>query len=138
MPKRVGYLYDKMLNKDLIRFVILESARHKHRRHEVRKALRRTRAVVAVGYRFWCDHVGLHRRNFLRAIRQARRICKKQAAGRPVPPQQAEAFVSRIGQFKHFDSFLARQKYIDPIKIKKLKEVIRNESKRRQCTQRCV
>ena len=39
MPKRVGYLYDKMLDKDLIRFVILDSARHKYRRREVRKVL---------------------------------------------------------------------------------------------------
>lgn len=103
-----------------------------------KRGFRRPRAVAAVGFRFWHGRVTLRRRNFLRTIRQARRIRKKQAAGRPVPPQQAEAFVSRIGQFKHFDSFLARQKYIDPIKIKKLKEVIRNESKRRQCTQRCV
>lgn len=130
MLKRVGYLYDKMLNKDLIRFVILESARHKHRRHEVRKALRRPRAVATVGYRFWRDHVGLRRRNFLRAIRQARRICKKQAAGCPIPPQQAKAFVSRIGQFGHCDSFRVLQKYIFPIKINALKEVIRHESKR--------
>lgn len=95
-----------------------------------RKALRRPRAVAAVGYRFWHNHVGLRRRNFLRAIRQARRICKKQAAGCPIPPQQAKAFVSRIGQFRHCDSFRVLQKYIFPIKINALKEVIRHESKR--------
>lgn len=97
-----------------------------------RKALRRPRAVAAVGYRFWHSGVTLRRRNFLRTIRQARRIRKKQAAKAHISAQQAQGFISRIGQLKHCNSFKVRQKYIFPIKINALKEVIRNESKRRQ------
>ena len=37
--KRVGYLYNKMLNKELIRQVIEDSAKGKHKRHDVQKAL---------------------------------------------------------------------------------------------------
>lgn len=103
-----------------------------------RKALRRPRAVAAVGYRFWHSGVTLRRRNFLRTIRQARRIRKKQAAKAHISVQQAQGFISRIGQLKHCNSFKVRQKYIFPIKINALKEVIRNESKRRQCPVRGV
>lgn len=103
-----------------------------------RKALRRPRAVAAVGYRFWHSGVTLRRRNFLRTIRQARRIRKKQAAKAHISAQQAQGFISRIGQLKHCNSFKVRQKYIFPIKINALKEVIRYESKRRQCPVRGV
>ena len=41
MPKRVGYLYEKMLDRELIRYAIVEAARHKHKRREVRKVLER-------------------------------------------------------------------------------------------------
>ena len=37
--KRVGYLYNRMLNKELIRQVIEDSAKGKHKRHDVQKAL---------------------------------------------------------------------------------------------------
>lgn len=103
-----------------------------------RKALRRPRAVAAVGYRFWHGGTTLRRRNFLRTIRQARRICKKQAAKAHISTQQAQGFISRIGQLNHCNSFTVRQKYIFPIKINALKEVIQNESKRRQRPVRCI
>lgn len=51
MPKRVGYLYDKMLDKDLIRVVILDSARHKYRRREVRKVLTHLEKYVERTYK---------------------------------------------------------------------------------------
>lgn len=103
-----------------------------------RKALRRPRAVATVGYRFWHNHVGLCRRNFLRTIRQARRIRKKQAVKAHISTQQAQGFISRIGQLNHCNSFTVRQKYIFPIKINALKEVTQNESKRRQRPVRCI
>lgn len=37
--KRVGYLYNRMLNKELIKQVIEDSAKGKHKRHDVQKAL---------------------------------------------------------------------------------------------------
>lgn len=97
-----------------------------------RKAKGRPRAVSAVGFRFWHGFTTLRRRNFLRMLRQARRIQKKQKMGIPVSAQQAAGFLSRAGQLNHCNSFRVKEKYIRSIKIKRLKEVIRNESKR-QC-----
>lgn len=40
MPKRVGFLYDKMCDKDLIRLAIVKSSDHKRHRHDVQKVIR--------------------------------------------------------------------------------------------------
>lgn len=37
MPKRIGFLYEKMEDKSFIRRVILEAARRKRKRREVRR-----------------------------------------------------------------------------------------------------
>lgn len=96
------------------------------------------RMVSAVGYRFSKTHVILRKRNFLRLTRQCRRAIKKINAGKQVHFQLAAGLISRIGQIKHCDSHKIRVKYIDPIGIKNLKEVIRNENKRRFATKQCV
>lgn len=40
MPKRVGFLYEKMLDKDLIRYVILEGSKGKRNRSDVKPVLK--------------------------------------------------------------------------------------------------
>ena len=40
MPKRIGFLYEKMEDKSFIRRVILEAARRKRKRREVRRVLK--------------------------------------------------------------------------------------------------
>ena len=91
----------------------------------------RKRMVSAVGYRFARTYIILRKRNFLRLTRQCRRAQKNLDSGRPVAFRQASGLLSRIGQLKHCDSHNVRVKYVDPIKVKRLKEVVRNESKRR-------
>lgn len=39
MPKRVGFLYEKMLDKDLIRYVIIEGSKGKRKRPDVKSVL---------------------------------------------------------------------------------------------------
>ena len=39
MPKRVGYLYDKMVDRDFIRAVILEAAKGRHSRKDIARIL---------------------------------------------------------------------------------------------------
>ena len=51
---------------------------------------------------------------------------------------QASGLLSRAGQLKHCNSHTIRVKYIDPIGVKHLKEVVRNESKRRQRAQQRI
>lgn len=43
----------------------------------------------------------------------------------------AAGFLSRCSCFKHTDSLGMKKKYYDTVKIRKLKEVVRNESKRK-------
>lgn len=93
------------------------------------------RMVSAVGYRFSRTHIILRKRNFLRFTRQCRRVKKRLDAGKPITFAQASGLLSRAGQLKHCNSQKIREKYIDPIGVRNLKEVVRNESKRRQCTQ---
>lgn len=93
------------------------------------------RMVNAVGYRFSRTHVIMRKRNFLRFTRQCRRVKKRLDAGKPIMFAQASGLLSRAGQLKHCNSQKVREKYIDPIGVRNLKEVVRNESKRRQRAQ---
>lgn len=95
------------------------------------RQLRHPRMIAAVGYRFGHNHIGIRKRNFLRLTRQCRRALKRIEAGKPISFQLASGLLSRIGQLKHCDSHNIRTKYVDPIGIKNLKEVVRYESKRR-------
>ena len=96
------------------------------------------RMVAAVGYRFSSTHIILRKRNFLRFTRQCRRVRKRMEAGKPITYKQAAGLLSRIGQLRHCDSFKVRQKYVDPIGVKALKEVVKHESKRRRAAQQRV
>jgi len=89
------------------------------------------RMVSAVGFRFSRTHIILRKRNFLRFTRQCRRVKKRLDAGKPISIKQASGLISRIGQLKNCNSHKIRVKYVDPIGIKNLKEVVRYESKRR-------
>lgn len=96
------------------------------------------RMVAAVGYRFSRDRIILRKRNFLRFTRQCRKVKKRIDEGKPIAFRQAAGLLSRAGQLKHSDSHKIRVKYLDPIGIKRLKEVVRNESARRLRAQQCV
>lgn len=100
------------------------------------RQLRHPRMVAAVGYRFGHSYITMRKRNFLRFTRQCRRVQKKLDSGQPISYNQATALLSRIGQLKHCDSHNVRVKYVDPIGVRNLKEVVRYEGKRRLAAQR--
>lgn len=90
-----------------------------------------SRMLDFVGYRFSRTHVIMRKRNFLRFTRQCRRAEKVLLSGRRMSFKMAAGLLSRTGQLKHCNSHKIRVKYLDPIGLKNLKEVVRNESKRR-------
>lgn len=92
-----------------------------------------SRGIDFVGYRFYHDHITLRRRNFLKFVRQCRRIKKRIALGKAITLRQAAGMISRIGQLKHCDSLFIRQKYSAGIEIKKLKTAVREISKATCC-----
>ena len=97
-----------------------------------RQLLRRPRMVAAVGYRYSHSRTLLRKRNLLRLTRQCRRIRRRQKEGAQIPFRSAAGLLSRIGQLRHCDSCHIRATYVDPIGVRKLKEVVRHESKRRR------
>lgn len=97
---------------------------------ETRQKPAKTRTLDFVGFKFGRHHTVLRRRNFLRFTRQCRRAQKKLNAGVRLSFKFCSGLLSRAGQLKHFDSQEVRVKYLDPIGVKNLKEVVRYESKR--------
>lgn len=83
------------------------------------------RGVDFVGYRFWPEHTTLRRRNFLRMARQSRRIQAAHARGEAVSRRMAAGFLSRAGQLGHCDGFRVREKYVRPVDVEGLKDVVR-------------
>ena len=98
----------------------------------------KARPLDFVGFKFYRDHITMRKANFLRFTRQCRRVRKKIDAGRPISYAQASSLLSRIGQLRHCNSHAVRVKYVDPIGIKILKEVVRHESKRRLAAQQRI
>ena len=79
----------------------------------------------------------IRKRRALALMRQSRKIQKLQKANKPVSFHMAAGFLSRSSCFRHTDSYGMKLKYYDTVNIRKLKEVIRYESKRRQQAQCC-
>lgn len=91
----------------------------------------KARGIDFVGYRYYPKYTIMRRRNFLRFARQSRRVQRRIEAGRPISFHMAAGFLSRAGQLKHCDAHKIRVKYVDPIGVKHLKTVVREESRRR-------
>lgn len=90
-----------------------------------------SRPLDFLGYRFYRGYSTLRRCNFLRIKRRAKRISKKEKLNF----HDAAAMLSYAGWLKHCDSYHYQQKYIKPyINYNKCKEVVSNESKKRQAS----
>ena len=93
-----------------------------------KKGKRRGRAFDFLGYRFFRDKTILRKRNALTISRQVRKISKAIV----VTARTARSMMSRLGALRHCDSLNFYQKNVKPfINIKKLKEVIRIEDRKR-------
>lgn len=92
-----------------------------------KKGKRRGRAFDILGYRFFRDKTILRKRNALVISRQARKVSKAPV----VTARMARSTMSRIGSLRHCNSFNFYKKNVKPfVNIKKLKEVIRIESRK--------
>lgn len=96
---------------------------------------RKGRKIDFVGRCFGVGFTTIRKRRALALMRQSRFIQKLQRQNRPVSYHLASGFLSRCACFKHTNSEGMRKKYYDTVNIKKLKEVIRNESKRKCLSQ---
>lgn len=101
------------------------------------KKHRRGRKIDFVGRCFGIRFTTIRKRRALALMRQSRHIQKLQRQNRPVSYRMASGFLSRSACFKHTNSQGMRKKYYDTVNIKKLKEVVSNESKRK-CLAQCA
>ena len=84
------------------------------------------RFIDFLGFRFYRCHTTLRARNALRIRRRVARVARRKKISR----KDACAVISYLGIVTNSDSAGYRQKYIDSqVNIKRLKEVIRNESR---------
>ncbi len=98
----------------------------------------KARPLDFVGYKFSRSHTTLRRRNFLRFARQCRRAQRKLERGEKLSYKLCAGLLSRAGLLVHCDSHAVRVKYLVPVGVKNLKEVVRIESKRRQSAQQRI
>jgi len=89
------------------------------------------RKIDFVGKCFAVGYTTIRKRRALAFMRQSRLIQKLQNRKAPIPYTVAASFLSRSSCLLHTNSFGLRLKYYEPIDINALKEVVRNESKRK-------
>ena len=124
MNEILNFLDEMGLNarKDRQLFLIQRNCKDKHKRG---------RKIDFVGCCFGIRTTTVRKRRALAFMRQSRQIQKLQRNDRPVPFKTASGFLSRSACLKGTDSRALKEKYYDTININRLKEVIRDESKRR-------
>lgn len=124
MNEILNFLDELGLNarKDRQLFLIQRNSKSKHKRG---------RKIDFVGCCFGIRTTTVRKRRALAFMRQSRQIQKLQRNNRRVPFKTASGFLSRSTCLKDTDSRALKEKYYDTVNIRRLKEVIRDESKRR-------
>ena len=89
------------------------------------------RGIDFVGFRFFRTHTTMRRRNFLRFARQCRRVQRMIDTNSKIPYREAAGLLARAGQLRHCNAHKIRVAYFDQIGEKRLKRIVRAESKRR-------
>lgn len=90
------------------------------------------RAIDFVGYRFSLGYTVLRRRNALRIMKQSRQLQRRIQEKKPINYKEASGFISRCAPSYKCSAYSFRKKYVYTVPIKRLKEVIRRESKCQQ------
>lgn len=86
------------------------------------------RPLDFLGFKFYRTYTTMRKRNSLRIKRRAKKVYKKEKLNF----KDCAAMLSYLGWLKHSDSYNFYIKNIKPyVDIKKMKEVVRNESRKR-------
>lgn len=129
----MAYVQDELGLKIKDNWQVFKVRRDKHMRGKCDG-----RPVDFLGYCFCIGYTTLRKRNALSLMRASRKIQRLIRYKQPIPFTLAAGFLSRVGQAQHCDYYGLRRAYIDVISIKKLKEVVRNESKRRRVAEQRI
>jgi len=96
----------------------------------------RSRKLSTVGYRVGRNYTIVRKRNFLRFTRQCRRAKKLKSQRKPIPVSMAQGLISRAGQYKWCNGRKVLEKYFFPIGVRRLKNIIREDARRRNALQK--
>lgn len=99
---------------------------------------KKNRPIDFVACCFCIGYTTLRKRNALALMRQSRKIQRTLKRGGKITPHVASGFSARVGQLKHYSAAGLKKKYVDPVPMKLIKGVIRNESKRQQSAKQCI
>lgn len=80
-----------------------------------------------LGFKFYRNRTTIRKHIFLNIIKQSKEILKRKSN---VNFKMASGYISRFSYIKHTNSFNLFNKYLIKINIKKLKEVVSNESRK--------
>ena len=101
------------------------------------EGIKRGRKIDFCGRCFARGYTTIRKRRALAFMRQSRYIRKLMAKGKEIKPHFAIGYISRSSCLKHTCSKGLKEKYYDSVNIRKVKGIIRNESKR-QLEARCA
>lgn len=90
------------------------------------------RPIDFLGYKFFRTHTTMRRKIALRIMRKSRKILKE---GK-YKLKDCASMMSYLGHVKHSDSYKFKEKYIAPLDLNKMKEVISIESRKQHQTQK--
>lgn len=148
--KTYSNLYETCLDRDFIKKMILEAAKGKKDRVDVRRVLEKVdhyvdyqvfrldyitkagehkgRALDFMGFRFWRDRTTLRKSLMLRICRKAKRIGRK-----PRPTYyDAAAMLSYMGWIKNSSTYKMYEQRLKPyINVKQMKQIVSKKNKGR-------
>ncbi len=116
------------------------AAVHKYAKTELKIIVKKSSRIYTVdernpvdmlGYKHYHTHSTVRKRNAVKAIDAARTLIYKIEHNEVLTYHLCSSYLSRIGMFKHCDSYNFTQKYYSPEIVKIAKEVISNESRKR-------
>ena len=105
--------------------------KHDYQLFRIKYDSRRGRKIDFVGRCFARGYTTIRKRRALAFMRQSRLIQRAQSRGETIPYLTAAGFLSRCTCLRYTQSFRLKKKYLEPINIINLKEVIRDESAKR-------
>lgn len=91
------------------------------------KPILKGRFLDFLGFKFYRHRTVIRKQIFINIVKQSKQILERKSN---VTFQMASSYISRFSYVKHTDSFKMFDKYLKKINIKRLKGMVRNESRK--------
>ena len=119
-----GISFDIKKNYQVFRFVYKPK---KPRYNKENKPILKGRFLDFLGFKFYRHKTVIRKQIFINIVKQSKQILERKSN---VTFKMASSYISRFSYVKHTDSFKMFDKYLKKINIKRLKGMVRNESRK--------